>query len=114
MTKVAFDLDGTLDSSEAIRDLARSLKKRGDKIIVLTGCHNFPVTDEDVAAKKAKLANLGVPYDKLKVFPNPPGRAKAKWCAKHNVALMVDNSMTNAQLAPAGTTVLVPWRTLAN
>jgi phosphoserine phosphatase len=111
---VAFDLDGTLDTSEAVRDLMRSLHQRGDKIAVLTGCPSASVTPEDVARKEADLANLGLAgcYDKLKVYPNPPGQKKARWCAKHGVALLIDNSLMNAQLAPTGTTVLVPWKTI--
>ena len=112
--KVAFDLDGTLDSNEGIRDLMKKLHKAGHKTVVLTGSHVFPVTDIEKAEKRAKLSGLGLggDYDKLKVYPNPPGNAKAAYCAKHNVSLMIDNSLSNAQLAPAGTTVLVPWRTI--
>jgi hypothetical protein len=115
--KVAIDLDGTIDSDPVMfRKLMVALRERGDKVIVLTGCHNCPVTEADKTAKKVKLAGLGLAgcYNKLKVVPNPPAKAKAEYCAKHDVALLIDNSMMNAQLAPAGTTVLVPWKTLSN
>lgn len=110
--KIGFDLDGTLDASEGIRKLARKLHSSGHKVIVLTGCHNVPVTKQDKKDKKAQLKGLDVPYHKLKVFPNPPGPDKAKWCAKHNVPLLIDNSLSNAGLAPDSTTVLVPWKTI--
>lgn len=115
MIRVAVDLDGTADADpEMFRKLMTALRKRGDKVVILTGCHHFPVTEADKAEKKADLERLGLGdcYDKLHVYPNPPGNAKAAYCEKHNVALLIDNSLSNAQLAPAGTTVLVPWRTI--
>ncbi|MDE2096468.1 MAG: HAD family hydrolase [Patescibacteria group bacterium] len=113
--KVAFDLDGTLDSYEPIRKLMEDLKARGDKVIVLTGCNSNPVTKADVKAKKARLRALGLKgaYDKLKVYSNPPGKAKAAYCADHNVAILIDNSLQNAQLARDICTVLVPWATVS-
>lgn len=113
--KVAFDLDGTADSDPVVfGNLMQALRKRGDKVIVLTGCDSTPVTQADVDEKADCLRRLGLGncYDKLKVVSNPPAKAKAKWCAKHNVALLIDNSLMNAQLAPTGTTVLVPWKTI--
>jgi len=114
--KVAFDLDGTLSASQAIRDLMVKLHKAGHKTAVLTGSHTFPVDPGEKAHKKAQLENLGLKgaYDKLKVFPNPPSRYKAAWCAKHNVNLLIDNCLGTAQLMQdAPTTVVVPWKTLS-
>ena len=112
--KVAFDLDGTLDTSESTRKLMRKLHEHGHKISILTGCPHTPVTKADKVEKKIKIAGLGLgdSYDKLKVFSNPPSLAKLAWCKKHNVGLLIDNCMATAQLAPDSTTVLVPWKTL--
>lgn len=112
---VCFDLDGTLDASEATRKLMKKLYDHGHKVSVLTGCPHHPVTDEDKAEKKIKLAGLGLgkSYHKLKVVSNPPAIPKAAWCRKHNVDILIDNSMMNAQMAPDSTTVLVPWKTLS-
>jgi hypothetical protein len=113
--KVAIDLDGTANSDPVMYGkLMRALRERGDKVIILTGCDSVPVTKADEDEKVACLRRLGLGdcYDKLKVVSNPPAKAKARWCAKHDVALMIDNSLMNAQLAPTGTTVLVPWKTI--
>jgi hypothetical protein len=113
--KVAVDIDGTADADPAMyRGLMGGLRKAGHKVIVLTGCHHDPITDECKAAKKADLQRLGLAdcYDKLKVYPNPPGKAKAAYCAKHDVSLMIDNNVGTAQLARDICTVLVPWSTL--
>lgn len=115
--KVGVDLDGTANADPALfHDLLKALRKAGHKVIFLTGCNSCPVTDVDKAMKASELDRLGLgkDYDKLKVFSNPPGKEKAAWCAKHDVALLIDNSMSNAQLAPCGTFVLVPWRTLSS
>lgn len=113
--RIAFDLDGTLDSDPALRELMQKLTKRGDKVYVLTGSHVVPVTDAEVQMKKDKLAGLGLKgcYHKLKVYPNPPGKEKAAYCKKHKIAMLIDNSLMNAQLAMENTCVLVPWKTLS-
>jgi hypothetical protein len=112
--KIAFDLDGTLDSEPALRELMKKLTKGGYKCFVLTGSHVSPVDSAEKDAKKAKLAQLGLDgeYHKLKVFPNPPGVAKAAYCKKHDIGLLIDNSLTNAQIAMRDTCVVVPWNTL--
>jgi hypothetical protein len=113
--RVAFDLDGTLDASPELCKLLRALKKRGDKIVVLTGCHEEPITDADIDEKRAKLDSLGVgdSVDKLKVYPQSRvAQCKAEYCRRKDVALFIDNSLRNASLAPDGTTVLVPWKHL--
>ena len=112
--RVAVDLDGTLDSSEAVRTLVKKLHARGHKVSVLTGTHLPEVNKEARKLKKAKLKAIGMKghYSKLKVYTNPPGKAKAKYCEKKKVSLMIDNSLSNANLAPGSTTVLVPWRTV--
>lgn len=114
--KIACDLDGTLDSSPAIRELMKKLHKHGHKVTVLSGSHVLPVTKAEKKMKKEKLAGLGMKghYDKLKVFPNPPGKAKAAYCEKHNVAVLLDNSAGTAQIMHGSpTTVLVPWKTIS-
>jgi phosphoserine phosphatase len=111
---IAFDLDGTLSADPSLVKLMKDLKGRGNKVVVLTGSHICPVTKAEKKMKKDELNALGLKgvYDKLKVYPNPPGKAKAEWCKKHDVSILIDNSLSNAQLAPDSTTVLVPWKSI--
>lgn len=109
---VAFDIDGTLDLDPAdMQSLMAALKAAGHQVVVLTGCSEQTPTQNDVAQKTQYLKSLGMGscYGLLVVFGDPPHKAKAKWCKKHNVALLFDNSVKNAKLASKYCTVLLPW-----
>ena len=114
--KVALDLDGTISADpEGFQHLASSLRAKGHKVVVLSGCHHDPITPECKAEKKAYLKELGFKaYDKLKVYPQTSAaQDKGRYCREHNVALAVDNSLRNVQLMPQTTTVLVPWHSIS-
>lgn len=109
---VAVDVDGTIDADPAtFGSLMQALTAAGHRVAVLTGASGKKVTPDEVAAKADYLNELGVGhcYDRLVVFGDPPHKAKAKWCRKHGVSLLIDNSTKTAPLAAKVTTVLVPW-----
>lgn len=109
---VGFDIDGTVDSDPAsFGSLMAALRAAGHQVVVLTGVSAPTVSEHDLAAKAEYLTSLGLGHcwDTLVAFGDPPHKAKAKWCRKHNVAIMVDNSIKNAKLASRYCTVLVPW-----
>jgi putative intracellular protease/amidase len=115
--KVAFDIDGTIDSAPAdFQSLMEALRAAGNHVVVLTWCSAKKPTKKDRAEKAEYLEHLGCGhcYDKLVVFGDPPHKAKAKWCKKHKVDILVDNSVKNAQLASDYCTVLLPWNTKAD
>lgn len=110
--KVAFDIDGTLDADPTdFESLMAALKAAGHQIVVITGASSKKVTQQDYEDKANYLNELGLGncYDELVVFGDPPHKAKAKYCKKHNVALLFDNSVKNAKLASKYCVVLVPW-----
>lgn len=112
--KVAFDIDGCIDSDPStFGSLMSALKAAGHQVLVLTGCSSKHVTPQDVQEKAQYLNSLGLGHcwDKLVVFGDPPHKAKAKYCGKKGVNLLVDNSVQNAQLASKYCTVLLPWNT---
>lgn len=110
--KVAFDLDGVLDADPTdMQSLMSALQAAGHRVVILTGCSAKTPTPADTADKAEYLSALGMAhcYDQLVVFGDPPHKAKARWCKKHNVQILVDNSVKNARLASKYCTVLVPW-----
>lgn len=116
---VAFDIDGTLDQDPVnFESLCSALMAAGHRVSVVTGCSGDKVSAQDKADKASYLSQIGfergAQYDKLKVFPDPPHKKKAKWCKKHNVAFLFDNSVKNAQLASEYCTVLLPWNDKAD
>ena len=115
--KVALDIDGTIDSAPAdFETLMSALRAAGSQVVVLTGCSSTKPTKRDKAEKAEYLESLGCGhcYDKLVVFGDPPHKAKAKWCKRHKVDILIDNSVKNAQLASAYCTVLLPWNNKAD
>lgn len=113
--KVAVDLDGTADTdSPTYKNLMDSLRASGHKVTVLTGSSGSG-RGHDKKAKAAKLASLGLgeSYDELKVVKRPPEKPKARYCKKHHIAILIDNSIANAKLASKYCLVLVPWNTIA-
>lgn len=112
---VAIDVDGTIDADPStFLSLMQSLRAAGHKVAVLTGCSTpGKPTPADIAAKTQYLTSLGVgnAYDILKVVGDPTAEKKAKWCRKHNVALLIDNNVDNARMASDYCTVLLPWST---
>ena len=114
--RVCFDIDGTLSASPALCKLMCDLKAHGHKVVVLTGHHSAEITKADKKSKKADLAALGLKgcYDKLHVYPEASvSQCKAAYCKKHDVPLMIDNSMKTASLTDPSTTVVVPWHSIA-
>lgn len=112
MAKIAVDINGTIDAAPAVfESLLSALRAAGHQVVILTGCSAPKPTKQDVAEKAQLLESLGCGacYDKLVVFGDPPHKGKAKWCKKHNVDCLIDNSVKNAQLASKYTTVLLPW-----
>ncbi len=93
------------------QSLMAALIAAGHQVIILTGCSSPTPTAADKAKKAEYLNSLGMgkDYTKLVVFGDPPHKAKAKWCKKHNVDLLIDNSVQNAKLASKYCLVLVPW-----
>lgn len=115
--KVAFDLNGTIDADPvAYESLMSALMAAGHQVVVLTGCSAPKPTPKDYQEKAQLLESLGCGkcYDKLVLFGDPPHKAKAKWCKKHGVDILIDNSVKNAQLADKFCTVLLPWNNKAD
>ncbi len=113
--KVAFDIDGTVDSDPAVfQSLLMALKAAGHQVIILTGVSSETVSPSDVESKKQYLNSIGLGkcYNQIVCFGDPPHQAKAQWIKKNKVDLFVDNSAANAQLAADHCLVLVPWNTL--
>lgn len=111
---VAVDVDGSADSDPAtFGSVMQALKAAGHQVAVLTGASSDHVTKNDLAEKCGYLNSLGLGHcwDQLVVFGDPPHKAKAKWCAKHGVDLLIDNSTKTAKAAAGACTVLVPWAT---
>lgn len=109
---MAFDINGTLDSDPPVfLSLMEALRAAGHQVVILTGCSEKHVHPKDVQEKKEYLRSLGMgsAYDKIVVFGDPPHKAKARYCKKHGVDILVDNSVANSQLADKYCTVLLPW-----
>ncbi len=114
MAKFAFDINGTIDANPVLYEsLMSALMAAGHDVVVLTGCSEPTPTQADVAEKAHLLNTLGVGhcYKTLVVFGDPPHKAKAKWCKKNGVDMLIDNSVKNAQLAAKYCTVLLPFAT---
>lgn len=112
---VGVDLDGTIDADPAtMQSLMTALRAAGHVVIVMTGCSTDQPTQQDVADKIGYLNSLGLGHcwDEIVVFPAPPHKAKAKFCRKRNVSLLIDNNAKNAKFASEFCTVLVPWNSL--
>lgn len=109
---VALDLDGTIDADPAVfGSLMQALHAAGHRVVILTGGSAKKVGKDEVQAKCGYLNELGVGHcwDEIVVFGDPPHEAKAAWCAKHAVDLLIDNSTKTAKAAAGVCTVLVPW-----
>ena len=112
--KVGIDIDGSADSApKEFQSLMAALRAAGHKVVILTGVSSPKVTAQDVQEKENYLRELGLgeSYDKLKVFSNPPSQAKAAYCAKHGIDILIDNNTKTARLADKYCVVLVPWAT---
>jgi len=110
--KVALDINGTIDADPVdYESLMSALRAAGHQVVILTGCSSPKPTKADIKEKADYLQSIGCGhcYDKLKVFGDPPHEAKAKYCKKHHVDILIDNSVKNAQLASEHCTVLLPW-----
>lgn len=94
--------------------LMNALRAAGHNVVILTGSSEKKPTQADWDNKAGYLKSLGMAgaWDKLVVFGDPPHKAKAKWVAKHNVDLLLDNSAENAELSAKYCTVLVPWNSM--
>ncbi len=113
--RVAWDIDGTLDEDPAtMASLMNALRAAGHDNVILTGASDKQPTRADWDAKAAYLKSLGMgsAWQHMVVFGDPPHKAKAKWCKKHNVDLLIDNSAENAELSAKHCTVLVPWNSM--
>ena len=112
---VATDLDGTLDANPPLfQHVLSALQAAGDEIAVLTGVRATTVSPADQQAKRDYLQQLGITaYSRLVIFPDDGNlpRAKADWCRRNRVALLIDNDRANAQAAANDCLVLVPWAT---
>ena len=114
---VALDIDGTVDADPTVmQSLMSALIAAGDRVVILTGCSSPTPTKQDKQKKVEYLQSIGLgkAYNKLVVFGNPPHKAKAKWCKKNHVDLLIDNSVQNAKRASKYCLVLVPWNTLTD
>ena len=112
---VAIDIDGSADSDPPVfQSLMAALMAAGHQVVILTGCSSPTPTKQDKEKKAAYLQSIGLGkcYNQLVVFGDPPHKAKAKWCKKNNVDLLIDNSVQNAKLASKYCLVFVPWNTL--
>jgi uncharacterized HAD superfamily protein len=115
--KVAIDINGTIDADPVTyQSLMAALRAAGHQVVILTGCSSPKATKKDKQEKAEYLESLGCGdcYDKLKVFGDPPHKSKAKYCKKHHVDILIDNSVKNAQLASKFCTVLLPWNDKAD
>lgn len=115
--KFAFDIDGTIDSDPAaFQTLMSALRAGGNQVVIITGCSSKKPTKQDKAEKAEYLEHLGCGdcYDKLVVLGDPPHKKKARYCKKHHVDILIDNSVKNAQLAADYCTVLLPWNNKAD
>ena len=113
--RVGVDIDGTADLDPSVMgSLMMALKTAGHNVVVLTGASDPIPSQADWQAKAdyLKQIGLGSAWNKLVVFGDPPHKAKAKWCHKHNVDLLLDNSAENADLAAKYSIVLVPWNSM--
>jgi hypothetical protein len=105
--RVGLDLNGTIDEDPVtFQSLMEALMAAGHQVVVLTGCSSKKVTPKDIEEKAEYLNSIGCGhcYDKLRVFGDPPHKAKAKWIHKHKLDLYIDNSVQNCQLAAPFTT----------
>lgn len=112
---VACDVDGVLDADPVnMASLLAALRAAGHRVAILTGASTDQPTEQDVEKKRSYLSELGMGscWDTLVVFPSPPHKPKAKWCAKNHVDLCFDNSAKNAERASKYCTVLVPWNSI--
>ena len=118
--KVAFDIDGTIDSApRAYQSIMSALKASGQTVVVLTGTQgDGGPTPADFEEKANYLNSLGCGsgvYDQLEVLDGSGKEKlpelKADWCAKNGVNVLFDNNKDNAKAALAAGVelVLVPW-----
>ena len=115
--KVAVDLDNTIDSTpKEMQSLMTALMAAGHSVVVLTGTAEDVVTQEVWDNKHQYLNTLGCGtcWNQLTIIASPDGSgsdAKAKWCDKNGVDILIDNSNENARAATAAGVplVLVPW-----
>lgn len=127
--KVAFDLDGTLDRP-VLRDLCLALLEGGHEVHIITGTFTEAIGWQDAAAKREKLARLGIPFDAMHFGPGIAtlhvldavpqtysreyrlidlGLRKGELCERHGVQLVLDDSETYCEMIPkmaGGTQVL--------
>ena len=108
---VGIDVDGCIDADPAVMlALMQALRAAGQRVVILTGCSNTVVSQQDIEDKRNYLQQLGCgqAYDQLVVFADPAAPAKAEWLADNHADMLIDNSKTNAKMAPCF--VLVPWQ----
>ena len=111
---VAFDLDGTLDTSPYVMQaLVSALHAAGHKITVMTGASEATPSAAMVKQKWSALKQLGLAdlINELVVIGDPPHAQKAALCKKLKVDLLVDNSVQNAKLCSEHCLVMLPWNT---
>jgi hypothetical protein len=117
LTKVGFDLDGTLDHSE-IGALARLLYAAGVEIHVITvggigeDVEDTPEAVERMYARKIeRLAFLDVPFTKLHVVTgdtySDAGYEKAAIINGYEIPIMIDDASTFVSAMVEDTTALI-------
>ncbi len=122
MPTAAVDLDGTADSApQVFGAIMRGLRSQGWTVEILTGTtpdQSIPVDSDGLALKIAKLKTLGLDdcYDAITLLGGNPkelAKAKAAWCAEHDVAIFIDNRRLNVkQATKAGVPLaLLVWAT---
>lgn len=93
----AFDIDGTITAApKAVPFLINALRAAGAEIHIVTATKEDKATDEDYAARKKQLADLGVEYDALYIAPTPIAHNKAKYLKVVDAVAFFDNRAKNA------------------
>lgn len=113
LTKIGFDLDGTLDRPE-IAALARVLFAAGVEIHIITAGYVGETEEtaaEMVARKEARLEFLGVPYSKLHIVTGQSfeeaGQEKAAIINYYELPIMFDDAPTFVKEMVEGTSAMI-------
>lgn len=111
--KVAFDIDGTIDSFPRIfQSTMSAYKAAGHHAWIITGTDAGHLGEQDLDAKRQYLNGLGIGadcYDELVVCPDPHPQNKASIIADNGIELLFDNNVQNAEAARKFCAVLVLW-----
>jgi hypothetical protein len=102
MSNWGIDIDGTIDSFPRLfQTLISDLVHGGNSVYILTGIEQpGPVKPEDVLAKRAYLASLGITdYTDIIVVPIPHDVNKVKAMQDNDIAVLIDNDTRNTKAA---------------